>query len=241
MKSLKWFLGRLGLSSLALALLSTAVILPKAQAGSLHFPRGWQNPSVGAPKSTRASGVRGACTGGILPIAFSPTSGLGKTMQDSFPMFFYIPQSVQDSITFSITDLATQKAIYSNTVELSQTPTLLRLEMGDLQNKIELKPQEFYQWKLQVDCQPTSEAPIPTIAGMIQRKPYDQTLANTLTAQPLSTRPLTLYQAGLQYDAIVALFHLMEQEPENSGISNLWQTLIPQISPQQMGIQGDVK
>lgn len=195
----------------------------------------------GAPGRTAGSGGRGDCLAGSNLQGFVPQNNIGSTMQSQLPLYFYIPQGIQDPIVFTLVNTESQDIVYTQTIDsTSDSPTpaaeenpnapkLLEINLNADAEDRPLERDVYYQWTLAVNCDPTNEAPKPSISGTIVWETFDEKLWQELQSLPLADRPLALSEEGLAYDAIDTLFQWKKMDINNPMLESVWNQLLPQM------------
>jgi hypothetical protein len=192
----------------------------KQQGGSAVAPMVYKPPRMGAPApgSRRGGGTRG--TNKSVPvISLLAPDHVGLTLQEQPILYWFTPTKLNNPVEFTlIAEGAVAPAVEAKLPAPAQ-PGLQQIKLSDF--KVNLAPGERYQWSVSLilDAEERS-ADIVAMGAIerIQRDKLDQPLATTFSK---GEAPARYAEAGLWYDAVMAISDLIQANPADKDLKDL--------------------
>lgn len=183
---------------------------------------------LGVPSNRTSAGIRSRCSALEANVerkltALAPRSTAGTTLAPHPALLFYIPETLAQQVEFALSD-PQQQVIYRQTLELRQTPGIIRVEIPP--EAPPLQVDQPYRWGLELVCDLEDPAKNATVIGSLWRV----SLPGTSVAQQGSLevqQQLTLQQVqGIWFDVVATLGQLRLADPEDPELLGAWQTLL---------------
>ncbi|PSF38437.1 hypothetical protein C7H19_05485 [Aphanothece hegewaldii CCALA 016] len=165
------------------------------------------------------------------PLIALISEGLTLTTQSLPSLWFYFPffkNSDQIMVEFVLRDEADQ-LIYEATFKPTTQQEITSFQLSQTQTFKGLAEGKAYHWYLSVIYKATDRAHDDVVEGWVQRVPLRTEIAQQLRqATPLEK--VRIYQeAHLWPEAIAILANLKQMQPNDPGLSQLWEKLIASL------------
>ena len=221
----------------AIALANPSSLTPvraEAESESLQsIPLEWNHNSPdfsedGRPKRTAGGASRGECQKSDLPLtALIPNLPVALTAANSPTFWFYLPYTLrpEHSIEFVLKD-SQDKYIYRTKLTGKNTsPGIVGL---NLPAKVNIEPEQNYNWYFVVYCQPRNSDKFVYVSGSLQRidRPH---LNSSLKFSSPKERLYFYATEGLWYDAVTNLAKQIKANPQDNVIQKDWETLLKSV------------
>ncbi|MFO1190892.1 MAG: DUF928 domain-containing protein [Rhodoferax sp.] len=132
-------------------------------------------------------------------------------------------------------DTLIEVTLISDTAETPVLSKNLTLTPGGIQaidltaHGVTLAPDTEYEWFVSVVSNTQQRSKDQTSGGTIRRVALDPAVAARLAAAPERAAPRIYAEAGLWYDALMALGRLLERQPQDAELRALRANLLEQI------------
>jgi len=207
-------------------------------------------PGQGAPGQTAGGGRRdaGRCEAirlseGVAAhqavsrrslTALIPNSNAGLTTAKQPSFFFYIPEVATQKAEFVLDTVENgkRKQVVAFQVALAGQPGVFKLTLPP--DAPSLNVNQDYFWAFSILCQSQGTLRDPLVSGKVRRVQVDATLAAQLD-QATALEKVSLYaRSGIWYEAITQLASLRQTQPNDSQLSQAWQTLLQSVGLQDV-------
>ena len=173
-----------------------------------------------APTATRGGSNCSSRENPLVAIAPSQTSPI--TTADYPALLFYIPETIAKEAEFVMVD-AEGNFVYNTKLALPDEPGIIRLNFPPEEASPLTETGNPYRWELALICDESDRSADDHVGGELQRVEVSGEIENRLKETKVGDRFSVLQEAGLEYDAIVALEELRRENPQDPKIQLLWE------------------
>ena len=189
----------------------------------------YQPPKRGAPGGRVGGGTRGP--GDDLPAVFVlAPDHMGLTVQEQPDLYWYIskptPHPIELAIIFSEGAQPLAPLIESR-IPSPTKPGMQRIRMSDY--GIRLAPGKQYQWFVAVVTKPSRRSNDILAGGFIERVPLPEAVTAKLAKADKEQASHVYAEAGLWYDAVMAISSLIDAAPKDTVLRNYRSALLQQV------------
>ena len=185
-------------------------------------PRGGTAGGGSRPVASACNLSKNAIRGGTLT-ALSPGSHLGLTQSDRPKFLVYLPQTVAQTMEFSLFD-EQMNGVYQMNLPVSNRTGLVSIELPE--NAPSLVKDKPYYWTVALVCNPNERTEDMVVGGWIERAELNDSLKQEL-AKARGVERASLYaKRGFWYDALNTLVEMRQAEPGNLAIAASWAELL---------------
>lgn len=186
----------------------------------LPYP-GERNERAGCRGAALADGADGLR-------ALVPPTGYGLTVTEAPTLFFYVPQTVELPIEFTLLD-EQGNILYQISFTLPKQAGIVPIDLSALTNEVTLEVGHLYYWFFAIVTDPDDRSGDHLVSGWIERAESDPTLVADLDARQAWELSRRYAQSGIWYDALTAIAALRHTDPANSEYVAQWQDLLESI------------
>ena len=213
---------------------------PSAQAGvqspggSSVAPVMYKPPRKGtpAPGSRRGGGSRG--TNKSVPvISLLAPDHVGLTLQEQPVLFWFTPTKQNNPVEFTLIKENADVPVVETKLPPTAQPGLQQIRLSDY--KVKLSPGERYQWSVALILDAEEGSANIVAMGAIER------IEPGKLEQPLPTNlskaeaPKRYAEAGIWYDAVMAISDLIQSNPADTGLRQQRASLLQQVGLTDVG------
>jgi hypothetical protein len=190
----------------------------------------YQPPHKGAPAaaSRRGGGTRGM-NKSVPVISLLAPEHVGWTLQEQPVLYWFTPTKQDRAFSFEFT-LIGQNA-ESPMVETKLSPPaqagLQQIKLSDY--KVKLSPGERYQWSVSLIVDAEERSANIVAKGAIERVEREKLQPPLATTISDAEAPIRYAEAGIWYDAIMALTDRIQSNPANNELRQQRASLLEQV------------
>lgn len=187
-------------------------------------------PGDGTPDNTVGGGTRegGVCSQsvtapdpGFTPVL--PKTGHGLTATDRPTFFAYVPNTVAETVFFSIQG-EENDYYYQKTFALRGISSIVSFTLPADAPPLEVGKQ--YRWSFVLQCNAQLRPDDPIVEGRVQRIALDPAIASQVSRASARQRASLYGEAGLWFDLLDSLVMLRHAAPQDTGLTQVWQTIL---------------
>ena len=185
----------------------------------------YKPPMRGAPASRVGGGSRGGSVGDFVLNVLAPDH-TGVTTQAQPTLYWYASGPSIAKLEVTVIADAAELPVLSQNINLASGG----VQSFDLaKHGVILKPDTEYEWYVSVVPDPNQRSQDITSGGTIRRVSPDAAVQARVAAVGERQAPMIYAEAGLWYDAIEALSHLIELHPGDAGLHAQRAALLDQV------------
>jgi len=206
------------------------IVAKDSQAGQMIKPAVYQPPRKGAPAPgiRRGGGTRGP-NKSVSVISLLAPEHVGWTLQEQPVLYWFTPTKQDSTFSFEFTMIGdnAETPIVETKLPPPAHAGLQQIKLSDY--KVKLSPGERYLWSVSliVDAEERSANVVAKGAiERVEREKLEQPLAANFSEAEAATR---YAEAGLWYDAIMAITNNIQSNPGNAALRQQRAALLEQI------------
>lgn len=213
---------------------------PPSQAG-VQSPRGssvvplvYKPPRMGkpAPGSRTGGGTRG--TNKSVPvISLLAPDHVGLTLREQPVLFWFTPTKHNNPMEFTLTIENADTPVLETKLPTPTQAGLQQIRLSDY--KVKLSPGELYQWSVALILDAEERSANIVAMGAIERTEpakLEQPLATNLSK---TEAPKRYAEAGIWYDAVLAISDLIQANPADTELRQQRASLLEQVGLADIG------
>ena len=202
----------------------------KAQTGQVMKTLLYQPPHKGAPASglRRGGGTRGL-NKSVPVISLLAPEHVGWTLQEQPVLYWFTPTKQDQSFSFEFTligDNAETPVVETKLPPPAQAG-LQQIKLSDY--KVKLSPGERYLWSVSLIVDAEERSANIVAKGAIERVEREKLVPPLKTAFSDAEAPVRYAEAGIWYDAIMALTDRIQSNPVNNELRQQRASLLEQV------------
>ena len=226
----------LPLFGMAVEKLQGSPLLAQAQKSQAHTTKipVYKPPRRGAPAPGRRVGGGTRGTNKSLPVvSVLAPDHTGLTLHEQPALYWFASAVVVDApIELTVIDEKGIQPLLETQLARPAEPGVQRVRLADY--GIRLTPGERYQWSIALVLDPEHRSKDITAMGAIERiKPSE--VDSTLRDVAKTEAPYRYAEAGLWYDAVMAISDLIEAAPGDLDLRNQRAGLLEQVGLSEVG------
>jgi len=189
------------------------------------------SPGDGFPLDRRGEGCsyRSVSLTVLLPFAKSDRIRTASTIAARPTFFVYIPLYQAEIAEFILSD-DQDNVLYETTFALPSQSGVVGIQLPP--EVPELEVDRFYNWALNIVCEPNDRSLDWRVESFIQRRGLPSSLETALNQTPLRDRPAFFARQGLWHDALATLAQLRLANPQDQGLKDDWSSLLTSVDLQ---------
>ncbi|MGH2362791.1 MAG: DUF928 domain-containing protein [bacterium] len=207
--------------------------------GASVVPLVYKPPRKGAPApgSRRGGGTRGM-NKSVPVISLLAPDHVGLTLHEQPVLFWFTPTKQNNPVEFTLIGENADTPAVETKLPPPAQPGLQQIRLSDY--KVKLSPGERYQWSVSVILDAEERSANIVAMGAIERIERDK------LEQPLATNfskaeaPKRYAEAGIWYDAVMAISDLIQSNPADTELRQQRAALLEQVGLADVGMY-DVK
>lgn len=220
-----------GLSLVAIAEEQAGTTLPlMAQAGQAITTIVYQPPRKGAPAPglRRGGGTRGM-NKSVPVISLLAPDHVGLTLHEQPVLFWFTPTKQDRTFTFEFTLIGehTETPVVETTLPPPTQPGLQQIRLSDY--KVTLAPGERYQWSVSLIVDAEERSANVVAKGAIERIEREKLGQSLPTKLSDAEAPMRYAEAGVWYDAVMAITDRIQSNPTNTELRQQRSSLLEQV------------
>ena len=191
-------------------------------------------PNRGSPAPGRrvAGGTRGA--GKTLPLVAVLAPGhTGLTIQEQPALYWFVSKVVTVPVEFTLIDENGITPVFEARIAPPVQPGVQRVQLTD--SGVRLAPEERYQWSIALVLDPEHRSKDIIAMGAIERINRAETDAMRLEDATKAEAAFRYAEAGLWYDALMAISELIETAPADQDLRKQRAALLDQVGLSEAG------
>lgn len=191
----------------------------------VYKPRQHRPPPIG-PRGRVGSGVRGKGGKGapILPLA---PDHIGFSKQEQPSLFWYLAKTTSWPIEFTLVDTRSIRPVVETRIKSPAQPGVQRISLKDF--VVTLAPGVTYKWYITLVLDPESPSRNVIAGGIIERVDLVEALTIHLSYAGSKDAVRAYAEAGLWYDAVMAISDLIDVSPKDPDLRCRRAALLRQI------------
>jgi len=160
--------------------------------------------------------------------ALVPSTGYGLTVAAAPTFFFYVPETVELPIEFTLLT-AEGDVIYQITFTLPKEAGIVPIDLAALTNSVSLQVGQLYYWFFAIVTDPEDRSGDHLVSGWVERVEPDPSLRAASGSNQSQELPLRYAQLGIWYDALAAIAKLHRTYADRSEYTTQWNELLESI------------
>ena len=185
-----------------------------------------------APGSRRGGGSRGM-NKSVPVISLLAPDHVGLTLHEQPVLFWFTPTKPSGPVEFTLTIENADTPVVEAKLPLPTQPGLQQIRLSDY--KVKLSPGERYQWSVALILDAEERSANIVAMGAIERIEREK-LEQPLPANFSKTdAPKRYAEAGIWYDAVMAISDLIQSNPADTGLRQQRASLLEQVGLADVG------
>jgi hypothetical protein len=190
-------------------------------------------PNRGSP-FTRLGGATRGTGGDDLPrIEALVPEEAGWTLEEQPVLYWYLSEPTDLRIDLVLMRVDPMETLLETTLPPSKGAGIQRIRLAD--HGVKLEPGVSYQWLVKLVPDPSDRSYDRVVGGGLERVTPSPELQRKL-GEPSQSRPHTLAEAGIWYDAIDSLSQQIDAAPGNRTLWNQRAALLEQVGLPEMAL-----
>ena len=185
----------------------------------------YKPPPRGAPSGRVAGGTRGANDDLPLLAALAPNHP-GLSIQAQPALYWHLAEAAPYAVEFTLLDIRAAKPLVKQRLA-PRGPGMQRLELAEY--NVSLQPGVTYHWFVTLIVDPAQRANDIAAGGSIERIVPPETLSSQLAQAGPARAPHVYAEAGLWYDAMMAVSQLIDAAPQDRALRRQRAALLGQV------------
>ncbi|HKC96129.1 MAG TPA: DUF928 domain-containing protein [Nitrospira sp.] len=194
--------------------------IPKQVAVPVYKP-----PVRGAPGGRVGGGTR--TDGQTYRISVLAPSHTGQTIHEQPVLFWYLSKAMSTPIEFTLVEPGVAQPSVETVLQPPFQPGIHSVRLADF--GVRLVPGKAYRWFVAFVVNSERRSKDILAGGTIERIEPSSTLMSKLAEASKTEMPYVYAEAGLWYDAILAVSDLIEAAPSESGFRKERAALLDQV------------
>jgi hypothetical protein len=183
-------------------------------------------PQRGAPTGRVAGGTRGFSDDLPVLSALAPNH-TGLSVHPQPTLYWYISKAVPYPIEFTLIDDRTVTPLIEQRLSPDPRPGIKQIRLSDYH--VSLQPGMTYQWFVSIVVNPDQRSKDVVTSGAITRTASPDALSSQLAQAGPARAPFVYAQAGLWYDAVMAVSQLIDDAPHDRRLHQQRAALLAQV------------
>ena len=202
-----------------------------SEARRIRFRPNAPPPDRGTPHAPHGTGSRGDCiTHPEMPplTELVGNRGLDLTVSEHPSFWVYAPYTQAEVASAQFSLQIGDVEIYQTDIQLPVTPGIIELSLPTTIPPLEVGT--AYRWYFEITCpqtDPSDQASLVTVTGMVQRVAPSAALASELAIAQSPLEKISAYTENqIWYETLTELAYLRRSNPENQELKAIWQDLL---------------
>jgi hypothetical protein len=158
---------------------------------------------------------------------------VGLTLQEQPVLFWFTPTKQSGPVEFTLTVASADAPVVETKLPLPAQPGLQQIRLSDY--KVKLSPGERYQWSVSLILDAEERSANIVAMGAIERIEPNK-LEPPLPANiSKADAPRRYAEAGIWYDAVMAISDLIQSNPADTGLRQQRASLLEQVGLGDVG------
>ena len=186
----------------------------------------YKPPQRGAPSGRVAGGTRGSSSSLPLLAALAPNH-TGLTIHEQPVLYWHLAEASPYPMAFTLIDMRTVKPVAQQRLAPREGPGMQRIPLAEY--NVNLQPGVTYHWFVTLIVDDARRDKDIAAGGSIERIPPPETLTSRLAQAGPARAPHIYAEAGLWYDAIMAVSQLIDAAPQDHALRRQRAALLGQV------------
>lgn len=196
----------------------------------------WFNlPRRGAPGNRRSAGKRDCIpetqNEKDILTAIIPKTNLGLTIAERPTFWVYVPYAPNSSLSLEFSLKDGDKAIYSETFSLTNTPGIVSIHLPDTVSNLEVDKSYTWHFKVKGNCE---GQPYREVYGRVVRVALSSELKDKVEKVNPNERLKLYAENGLWFDTLTTLIELRRTKPKDQQLKTDWSDLLKQVNLEEL-------
>jgi len=183
-------------------------------------------PQRGAPTGRVAGGTRGLSKDLPVLSALAPNH-TGLSVHPQPTLYWYLSEAVPYPIEFTLIDNQTVMPLLEQRLSPNQRPGVKPIRLADYH--VSLQSGMTYQWFVTIVVDPDQRSKDVVTGGEIALTTSPDALPSQLAQAGPARAPFVYAQAGLWYDAVMAVSQLIDDAPQDHRLRRQRAALLAQV------------
>ena len=183
-------------------------------------------PQRGAPAGRVAGGTRGFSEDLPVLSALAPNH-TGLSVHPQPTLYWYLSKALPYPIEFTLIDDRTVTPLLEQRLSPNQHPGVKPIHLADYH--VSLQPGMTYQWFVTIVIDPDQRSKDVVTGGAIALTASPDGLPSQLAQAGPAGAPFVYAQAGLWYDAVMAVSQLIDNAPQDHKLRRQRAALLAQV------------
>ena len=192
----------------------------------------YKPPLRGAPGGRVGGGTRGVAREVFVLSALAPNH-TGLTVSDQPSLYWFISNATPFPVELTVIDPRGDKPLLETRISPPSQPGVQRIRFADY--GIRLAPGVAYRWFVAVVADPARRSRDILAGGTIERVEPQEELKGKLARATKTEHPFLYAEAGLWYDALIAISELIETAPQDPAFRKQRAALMVQVGLPELG------
>jgi hypothetical protein len=185
----------------------------------------YKPPLRGAPGGRIGGGTRGL-KDAITLFVLAPNH-VGLTVQEQPTLYWYLSKPTSYRIIIKIVENQTQSPIFEKQSNPPAQPGVQPIRLADY--KVHLSPHTEYRWSVTAAPDPDDRSKDIRAGGLIERIEIPESVRSKLGQAEKGEIPQIYAEAGIWYDALMAISDLIDARPEDGVLRKQRSGLLEQV------------
>ena len=185
----------------------------------------YKPPLRGAPGGRIGGGTRGL-KNAVTLLVLAPNH-VGLTVQEQPTLYWYSSKPTSSRIVIKIIENQTKAQIFEKQSNQPVPPGVHPIRLAD--HKVHLLPHTEYKWSVAAVSDPDDRSKDIRAGGLIERIEIPESLRSKLTQAEKGEIPKIYAEAGIWYDALMAISDLIEATPGDTVLRKQRSALLEQV------------
>ena len=186
----------------------------------------YKPPLLGSPRGRVAGGTRGANPNEPVLSALAPNH-TGFSTHARPTLYWYLSKTSAHPIEITLTDQQSVKPLLTWHLSPNQPQGIQQIALAN--HRITLKSGVEYNWSVRLITDPNRPSKDVVTGGSIVLTPLSRGLRAYLKQVGPTRAPFVYAQAGLWYDAVMALSSMIDAAPQNHALRQQRAALLKQV------------
>jgi hypothetical protein len=183
-------------------------------------------PNRGSPFTRLGGATRGATTDDLPRIEALVPEEAGWTLEEQPVLYWYLSEATDLRLDLVVMQVDPMETLLETTLPTPEGPGIQRIRLAD--HGLKLEPGVDYQWLVKLVPDTSDRSYDRVVGGGLERVTPSPELQQKL-AEPTTSRPHALAEAGIWYDAIDSLSQQIDAAPGNRALWNQRAALLEQV------------